>query len=224
MDDKNKKILNLFLRYMDTIKCSVATFQVDMYNFRPHGRHFTCSSSETGNKGVNTVIDISDFIYNVLEENNNEIFEEDGDGGYASSMEFIIDKNLKKIIVNGMFSTLEEMDNYSESGSTEIPEEILTSLKEHGITVGSVDFDGGGDSGIIEDTIYLNSGGSVRTSDVSGDLDSFLEGVLEMYGDWYNNEGAVGSIELDTEEGMANYRVIPRGYVESEYTYFTIDF
>jgi hypothetical protein len=223
MDDKNKKILNLFLRYMDTVKCDVATFTVDMYNFRPYGRQFTCTSSETGNKSVNTVIDISDFIYNVLEENNNEIFEDDGDGGYANTIEFVIDKNLKQIIVNGLFSTLEEMDNLTEHGEVEIPEQILISLKEHGITVGTVDFDGGGDSGVIEDYIYRD-GGNVLTSEIGDDFNSFLEGVLDNYGDWYNNEGARGSIEIDTEEGLARYTVFPREYVDSEYTFFKIPF
>ena len=223
MDDKNKKILNLFLRYMDTVKCDVATFTVDMYNFRPYGRQFICTSSETGNKSVNTVIDISEFIYELLEENNQHIFEDDGDGGYASSMEFVIDKATKTIFVNGLFTTLQEMDNLTEHGEVEIPEHLLTSLKEHGITVGGVDFDGGGDSGVIEDYIYRD-GGNVPTSEIGGDFNSFLEGVLDNYGDWYNNEGARGSIEIDTEEGLARYTVFPREYVDSEYTFFKIPF
>ena len=79
MTDKDKKILELFTKFLKHQKCDHARFEADPYNYSTHrGRGFICMENEDYGNLTKSIINMDEVIKNICEENNDEIFEEDG--------------------------------------------------------------------------------------------------------------------------------------------------
>lgn len=78
-------------------------------------------------------------------------------------------------------------------------------LRDRGVEKIRIHYSGGGDSGQIDDIVYLvksfNKTFSEEELSIASDIHSKLESVsyrlLDGIGDWYNNEGGQGIIEIN---------------------------
>jgi hypothetical protein len=228
MNEKDKKILDLASRFIEKQGCLWAEFDVDAYSYQVYGgRKFQCGTSEK-EQGVyiNLPFEIGEIITEILNERNSDIPEELDDwdsSGYLQSVNVKLYPKERKFKVYGVYQvsvTLEELVS-----EFEMPDEVVSILTNAGINKGTVEFNGGGDSGYIEDAISsVNGTNSVGAIDDNGNLDAFLYRVLDDYGDWYNNEGASGNIELDVDNKTATYHIWPNDYAYEDEFLFDIDF
>ena len=224
MTDKDKKILELFTKFLKHQKCDHARFEADPYNYSTHrGRGFICMENEDYGNLTKSIINMDEVIKNICEENNDEIFEEDGDGGTLSEIMVDIYPNTRTIKVLGSFSVLKEMYEMTETSSEELPQEIIDQFTTSGITRAYIDFNGGGDSGYIEEYFKDQNGNDHRLSQF-GNLEDILLAFLDNYGDWYNNEGAQGSFTLDVPEKEMSYEVTPNDYVYENNTFVQLKY
>lgn len=81
---------------------------------------------------------------------------------------------------------------------------LFAALKDAGVTRVEIRYDGGGDSGQVEDVEYEGDGidainESNLTDKFNGDLEDLAYHILEYhYGyDWYNNDGGYGNIIIN---------------------------
>lgn len=77
--------------------------------------------------------------------------------------------------------------------------EFYKTMKENNIKNGTVTFDGGGDSGWVDDSLNTDSGSMKVPSGVLDELYSMLE---NFYGGWEINEGSHGDFYFDFEENI----------------------
>lgn len=229
MDDKSKKILQLAAIYMEKNGCLWGEMDADSYSYSFYGgRTFQCGTSEK-EQGVNMRLpfDIGPILTKILEERSDDIPEEFDtwdNSGYLTSVSVKLYPKERKIMVSGVYQVTVTLDE--EASEIEMPDEVVKILNTWDIKSAKIDFNGGGDSGYIEDTIYDTGGENQAVSQIddNNELDSFLYRVLDNYGDWYNNEGASGHIELDVLNKTATYHVWPNGYDYEEDYLFSVDF
>lgn len=226
MENKDKKVLELTSKYLIHRGCQFAEIEVDYYNNTPYrgGSEFRCGS-EWGFSSL--PFNISNTIKNILTEHDSEIYEEMDFGdsnGYISQIVIRIYPNERKFKCWGAYQTTVVGDE--ESGSVEIPDNILQRFIENDINNARVDFNGGGDSGYVEDTIYMDDiNESINNiDDAQQSVYTFLERCLDNYGDWYNNEGASGSLYINTEDKHVTWSVFPNEYEDVEELLFEVDF
>jgi hypothetical protein len=81
---------------------------------------------------------------------------------------------------------------------------LFAALKDAGVTSVEIRYDGGGDSGQVEDVdFYGDNIDSGALNDMyEGDLQDLAYHILENHYnyDWYNNDGGYGEIRIDFEE------------------------
>jgi hypothetical protein len=93
---------------------------------------------------------------------------------------------------------------------------LFAALKDAGVTNVEIRYDGGGDSGQVEDVEY---DGENITTDINtkfdGDLQDLATHILEQHYDydWYNNDGGYGNIRIDLEGDTPEITI--DGYVRS---------
>jgi hypothetical protein len=126
-------------------------------------------------------IDPDDFDNNEFHDQDTEYF----------SIDFDFDCLNKTIDVNCNFS----VRDYQDAGSSgEIPEEVFNeNFKEYSVTEIVCTYNGGGDSGYIENDMELG-GDTVPTP--SG-IEDYCYSVLEDFGGWEINDGSQGSIRFN---------------------------
>ena len=80
---------------------------------------------------------------------------------------------------------------------------LFLKLRNMGIEKVRVDFSGGGDSGDITDTEYLDDKGNVLDIDIHKEAISELcsETLLNNIEDWWNNDGGFGTVKIDVNTG-----------------------
>ena len=120
----------------------------------------------------------------------NDEFHDQDDLDYFS-IDFDFDCLNKTIDVNCNFS----VRDYQDAGSSgEIPEEVFNeNFKEYSVTEIVCTYNGGGDSGYIENDMELG-GDTVPTP--SG-IEDYCYTVLEDFGGWEINEGSQGNITFN---------------------------
>lgn len=78
---------------------------------------------------------------------------------------------------------------------------LFAALKDAGVTRVDIRYNGGGDSGQVDDVEYEGDGidESNLTEKFTGDLEDLGYHILEFYYnyDWYNNDGGYGSIVIN---------------------------
>ena len=103
---------------------------------------------------------------------------------------------------------------------------LFAALKDAGVTSVNIRYDGGGDSGQVEDVEFDGNGIDEK------DLNDKFEGELQDLGthlleahysyDWYNNDGGYGDIRIDLEGDTPEISI--DGYVRSvEDAHGTVD-
>jgi hypothetical protein len=170
-----------------------------------------------------SVINLSEVIKNICEENNDEIFDDDNEGGTLSEIFVDIYPKERKIKVIGNFSVFVTLDEETESSTEELPEDISNLLKDAGIKMAYIDFRGGGDDGYI-DYRFRDQDNNTHHLPNFGNLETVLLRFLDNYGDWYNNEGASGQFTIDVEEKEMSYEVTPNGYKDEVFDFFELSY
>ena len=102
---------------------------------------------------------------------------------------------------------------------------LFAALKDAGVTSVEIRYDGGGDSGQVEDVEFFgdNLDGCGLNDKFEGDLQDLGYYILEYhYGyDWYNNDGGYGTISIELADEPV---ILINGYVRSlEDAYGTVD-
>ena len=223
MTERDKKLLEVFTLFLNKIGCEFARFEADTYSYGVYNSRFVCMENEDYGNSMRSIVKMDDVIKNICEENNNEIFDDDGEGGYLNVIYVDIYPETKTIKIIGSFSTLMPMPDYTESSSEELPQEIIDQFTTSGITHAYIDFNGGGDSGYIEEEFKDQNGNDQRLSQF-GNLEDILLAFLDNYGDWYNNEGAQGSFTIDVPEKEMSYEVTPNDYVYEDYEFTQLNY
>jgi len=94
---------------------------------------------------------------------------------------------------------------------------LFAALKDAGVTNVNIRYDGGGDSGQVEDVEYegTNLDHTSLNDKFEGDLQDLATHILEQHynWDWYNNDGGYGYIRIDLEEDTPEISI--DGYVRS---------
>jgi hypothetical protein len=94
---------------------------------------------------------------------------------------------------------------------------LFAALKDAGVTNVEIKYDGGGDSGQVEDVEFNgdNIDSSALNDMFEGDLQDLAYHLLENHYDydWYNNDGGYGEIRIDFEEDTPEISI--NGYVRS---------
>jgi hypothetical protein len=102
---------------------------------------------------------------------------------------------------------------------------LFAALKDAGVTNVEIKYDGGGDSGQVEDVeFYGPNGYTTEPSDkFEGDLQDLAYHILEQHYDydWYNNDGGYGTISIELIDEPV---ILIDGYVRSvEDAHGTVD-
>ena len=94
---------------------------------------------------------------------------------------------------------------------------LFAALKDAGVTNVEIRYDGGGDSGQVEDVEFYGDGldHSHLSNLFEGDLQDLAYHILEEHYqyDWYNNDGGYGTINIEFEEEPAGISI--NGYVRN---------
>jgi len=93
---------------------------------------------------------------------------------------------------------------------------LFAALKDAGVTNVNIRYDGGGDSGQVEDVEYDGENITTDLNDkFDGDLQDLTTHILEQHYDydWYNNDGGYGVIRIDLEGDTPEISI--DGYVRS---------
>ena len=94
---------------------------------------------------------------------------------------------------------------------------LFAALKDAGVTNVNIRYDGGGDSGQVEDVEYegTNLDHTSLSDKFEGDLQDLATHILEQHynWDWYNNDGGYGDIRIDLEGDTPEISI--DGYVRS---------
>jgi hypothetical protein len=103
---------------------------------------------------------------------------------------------------------------------------LFAALKDAGVTSVNIRYDGGGDSGHLEDVEFdgTNLDHPAILDRFSGELEDLGAHLLEAHYsyDWYNNDGGYGDIRIDLEGDTPEISI--DGYVRSvEDAYGTVD-
>ena len=102
---------------------------------------------------------------------------------------------------------------------------LFAALKDAGVTNVEIRYDGGGDSGQVEDVEFFGDNLDAKSihDNFEGDLQDLGYHLLEQHYDydWYNNDGGYGTISIELVDEPV---ILINGYVRSvEDAHDTVD-
>ena len=219
MTPKQKSIFELVSKYVASRGCEYLEIDIDPWNFTPYnGRTFGCGTNEyeTSQK---LPFDISEIISEYANEKSSDVDQDD-----LNSMNFRLYPNTRTVTLSGVYQSIvdgpeSELEKHVEDD--EMLKGIMDDLENKGLyPYGEVEFNGGGDSGYIDDQISVHSGSkeSLSLNDFQ-ELQNYLYEMLSNYGGWENDEGAFGSFTIDTRRGTITLK-----FTWNEYQYEDVVF
>ena len=143
--------------------------------------------------------EINDLIKRIIKEENIAENYFGGEGrGYITP---IINANDKSLTFSVDMYVMNEDSVGGTIEGDDIPEFVLNWIRNMRETkdykTGTIYYEGGGDNGYLEDNILVN-GKSYFTYPTN--IDNWLTNRVTDYGDWYNNEGGYGEININFVE------------------------
>jgi hypothetical protein len=94
---------------------------------------------------------------------------------------------------------------------------LFAALKDAGVTSVEIRYDGGGDSGQVEDVEFYGDNLDITAlnNKFEGDLQDLATHMLEQHynWDWYNNDGGYGDIVIEFQDDESTISI--NGYVRS---------
>lgn len=219
MTPKQKSIFELVSKYVASRGCEYLEIDIDPWNYTPYnGRNFGCGTDqyETTQK---LPFDISEIISEYANEKASDVDQDE-----LNSMNFRLYPNTRTVTLSGVYQSIvdgpeSELEKHVEDD--EMLKGIMADLENKGLyPYGEVEFNGGGDSGYIDDQISVHSGSkeSLSLNDFQ-DLQNYLYEMLMNYGGWENDEGSFGSFTIDTRRGSITLK-----FTWNEYHYEDVVF
>ena len=108
----------------------------------------------------------------------------------------------------------EENSRELDSTENETLRKFCEEMKSEGFKLGTIQFEGSGDSGMVEDTIQL-MGTTNENRSTTNEIDSLCYEMLEDFPGWEINDGSQGQFEFDFEDGRVMLD-IGQNYYEDE--------
>ncbi len=216
-----KKYFEALLLYMGNLKCEDISTELTM-----DGRYVDYWDQEFIGlvNGLNQKINLpKQFIKlfdTLLEKYGDEIWDGSQNDEGSEWYRVRIDVYYKKrsiVITSEIEITTEDGAGYEIDVSDN--DLIQSFLRENEIDFFSVKYNGGGDSGEIEESLYDENGNEMPNIEVnfSDDLWEFLEEKLDSaFGGWEINEGSVGTINVDHETLSIDHTWFDRELESSE--------
>lgn len=184
-----KVLLNLFNKYLETIKCKTAEVNVGP-NVWGDGSDFYCNGVKQ--RFPLPLFDSLDSHFNDL---NSKYYFESGDEDYYD-FKFVIDSENRIITLIGEYSKYVTRD--FSSIEEDMSDEIYNYLTEQDCKKLTLSFDAGGDSGWVHDFGQnVTTGEEIPVPEMIQDV---CYSLLNNFGGWEINEGSTGTFTLDTEE------------------------
>jgi hypothetical protein len=192
LTDEQKKTLKLFSYYCGSYGAKTATLtmylteggSVDWQD------DYWYSETNTRIETYDKINSLIDYIFN--ETDMMDYYDYDSSG----TLQFEIDVNERKMIIQGWHREFSTDDSYKEWNDEDddfgdLKDDFNRFFEQMGDETGKLSFDGSGDSGQLHDNIELSSGQSM-------DIPSFIEEwCYDMlgyhFGGWEINEGSQGS-------------------------------
>jgi hypothetical protein len=217
MTDKQKSIFELVSKYAQSRGCEYIEIDIDPWTREPYnGRSVGCGTEEYEKK-EKMPFDISELITEYTNENLSDVDDEN-----LSGLNFRLYPKTRTVTISGTYE--EVVDGPSgeiirDKDEDENLKEIMEFLESEEIyPYAEVSFNGGGDSGYIEDYLSVNDGRKVDSASVPG-LNDYLYEMLSEYGGWENNEGSFGNFTIDSRAGT-----ITLNFTWNEYAYENVVF
>ena len=203
-----KVVLNIFQKYLELNRCSVAIFDLDAYDLRlSSGDKFYCDS-----QWLNSPIPIDKFIEDFMDvlkgKDELDTWVDTPDGGDTEiySYTFEINPVDRMVRIHGNYSYYAEGElekNYYDTN--ELPEDIigfLNTLSEEGHGELEIDFQGSGDSGWVEEDGRTRKEDNYKIPDV---VENYCYELLNKYPGWEINEGSQGKFYFDSSKIMVSF-------------------
>ncbi len=217
MDQQFKVHLNLFSKFLkDIIGCDTATFSGDWHGLNVHGDSFhACKGMDRAPFPMGQLIDAW------LAENDGDIWQNQ-EGEDPWGLEVVIDAANRTITVFEQYTEYEVGDMEHTTIEAEGDEELTRIIKHYcekeELCRGQIswNFNGGGDSGYIEDEGQADfKSGFIQ---MAPGLEDMMYGMLNEYGGWEINEGSGGTftLDLDSEELFLNFQWNLEESIENE--------
>lgn len=195
--DKATVILKLFTKFLEKSDCTGAVFQFDYDGNLDDPNRFWCKG---GHGMMSTPIPMDNILEKFVDENMVGEIEDEKSGQIAEPWGYkMLITPEGKMTIDGIGSGYGDGD--SESTEEELDESLLEEFKKDGITEVYFDFNGGGDSGYIEEEGTTNNSTPVTASE---ELENVMYGMLSNYGGWEINEGSHGQFTIYVLNGTIN--------------------
>ena len=183
-EEKAKVILNLFCKFLQKQGCMSALFEADgdgsLYN-----DSFFCS----GEGNMKPPFPLEKILESLIDPHLvGEIATDEGEGEVHSYEIYIYPDKRLELIAEATGYTTEDVDSTEEE---DIDPSVFEGLPEEEFVV---EFNGGGDSGYIED--YGITKGNEQIT-VTQNLNDVMYMMLENYGGWEINEGSQGNFSVN---------------------------
>ena len=191
LNHEQKKELLVFLKYIKSYGSDTAYSNLHYY-----GGSVDYYDNEI-RSGLGKIIKTYPSIVKVVGELIDQIdlddveFESENDSNHVE-IEFFSSE--KKIMIT-VYETVYDTEPASTSGSiSELENDDLNDLKEKGVTLVEITYNGGGDSGFIDEDMEVDSKETVK---VSAGIENVCYNILQEFGGWEINEGSQGKITFD---------------------------
>jgi len=198
MDTQLKKYLEVFSKYMETKGCNVVEWSGDYYGLNLYGNNPDCISGNRRSQ-ISNPLPIQPLLEKYLDENQKD-FDFEGEDPYTIEIEFNReDMTLSVFEVYSDYGTEETGGLSEDAENSEQAKEIIEYFcKELEMCRGEIkfDFNGGGDSGYIDDKGTTDFFGSVE---MPSQFEDFFYGMLSSFGGWEINEGSFGTFTIDMD-------------------------
>jgi hypothetical protein len=120
---------------------------------------------------------------------------------------------------------MKKIIEFAKDDDLKLMKQILSfkALKDLSINLIEINFSGGGDDGDIDDINFYSDGKLIRFNEENNNLHKFIEEfswlivekTADSVGDWFNNQGGYGTIEIN---------VFQQTYNVNYHQYITEDF
>jgi len=191
LNDEQKKELSVFLRYIKSYGSDTA--YTNIYYYGGMVDYYDNQIRSGTGKIIKTYPSIDKVVSELIDQINLDDveFESENDSNHVE-IEFFSSE--KKIVIT-VYETVYDTEPASASGSiSELENDDLNDLKEKGITLVEITYNGGGDSGYIDEDMGVDSKETVK---VSAGIENVCYNILQEFGGWEINEGSQGKITFD---------------------------
>lgn len=191
MNQELKVYLNIISKFLEKENCPVIEFDVDAYSRNIHSDNRIYCNGNYISLPIDIVKPLEVFLDTLTD------LDEYIEDSEVYQYEVIIDTKERTLKVNARFTTYGyDGPFYETTDAEEACDELLNMGFEDNVTVY---FNGGGDSGYVDDTFTYNQT-SHNTPKV---VDDVCYELLSTFGGWEINEGSSGNITFNISEKTA---------------------